>query len=55
VPVSRRSALILYRQILDSIEKNDYDNFSQRAYVTKSKKLLSLPAAFARAMLPRRA
>ena len=39
----RRSALILYRQILDSIEKNDYDNFTKRAYVSKGKKLLSLP------------
>ncbi|KAJ9508846.1 hypothetical protein QJQ45_028162 [Haematococcus lacustris] len=33
------SALILYRQILDAIEKNDYDNFSQRAYVSKAKKM----------------
>ena len=38
-----RSALILYRQILDSIEKNDYNNFTQRAYVPKYKKFLSLP------------
>ncbi|PNH00707.1 Phytoene synthase, chloroplastic [Tetrabaena socialis] len=29
------SALILYRQILDAVEKNDYDNFSKRAYVPK--------------------
>mmetsp|Transcript_19166 Transcript_19166/g.32987 ORF Transcript_19166/g.32987 Transcript_19166/m.32987 type:complete len:396 (+) Transcript_19166:185-1372(+) len=48
------SALILYRQILDAIEKNDYDNFSKRAYVSKAKKLSSLPLAFARAMFPPR-
>merc|ERR1711964_879563 len=29
------SALILYRQILDAIEANDFDNFSKRAYVPK--------------------
>lgn len=43
------SALILYRQILDSIEKNDYNNFTTRAYVPKWKKFLSLPRAFLRA------
>lgn len=46
------SALILYRQILDAIEKNNYDNFTRRAYVSKSKKMLSLPVALMRAMLP---
>lgn len=46
------SALILYRQILDSIEANDYDNFTRRAYVPKWRKFASLPAAFARAALP---
>lgn len=40
------SALVLYQQILDSIEKNDYDNFNQRAYVSKSKKLASLPVSY---------
>lgn len=44
-----RSALILYRQILDSIERNDYNNFTTRAYVPKWKKFLSLPRAFLRA------
>jgi 15-cis-phytoene synthase len=43
------ASLWLYRQILDSIEANDYDNFTKRAYVGKAKKLLSLPAAYARA------
>lgn len=45
------SALILYRQILDAIEANDYDSFSQRAYVTKWNKLRSLPIALLRANL----
>ncbi|CAG9460013.1 unnamed protein product [Pedinophyceae sp. YPF-701] len=46
------SALILYRQILDSIERNGYDNFTTRAYVSKGKKMLSLPLAYARANVP---
>ncbi len=46
------SALILYRQILDAIEANDYDNFTKRAYVPKWRKMLSLPAAFANAVSP---
>ena len=40
------SALVLYQQILDSIEKNDYDNFNQRAYVPKLNKLASLPTSY---------
>ena len=45
-PCNCRSALILYRQILDSIEgENDYNNFTKRAYVKKYKKFLSLPSA----------
>jgi phytoene/squalene synthetase len=45
-PPNCRSALILYRQILDSIEgENDYNNFTKRAYVKKYKKFLSLPSA----------
>ena len=47
-----RSALILYRQILDGIEKNGYNNFTQRAYVPKWKKFLSLPQAFMAAKAP---
>ncbi|KAG2630911.1 hypothetical protein PVAP13_3KG557150 [Panicum virgatum] len=43
------ASLWLYRQILDAIEANDYNNFTKRAYVAKAKKLLSLPAAYARA------
>ncbi|KXZ41797.1 PSY protein [Gonium pectorale] len=48
------SALILYRQILDAIEKNDYDNFTKRAYVPKWRKMVSLPVAYTRALLPAR-
>lgn len=45
------ASLLLYRQILDSIEANDYDNFTQRAYVGKAKKFISLPVAYARAIM----
>ncbi|GAU32042.1 hypothetical protein TSUD_213970 [Trifolium subterraneum] len=38
--------------ILDEIEANDYNNFTKRAYVSKTKKLLSLPLAYARSMIP---
>lgn len=51
IPTSR-SALMLYRQILDAIEANGYDNFTMRAYVPKSQKFASLPAAFMRAYMP---
>ncbi|NDJ16016.1 15-cis-phytoene synthase CrtB [Myxacorys almedinensis] len=43
------SALMLYSQILDVIERNGYDNFEQRAYVSGRKKMLSLPIAWLRA------
>ncbi|WCJ28823.1 Phytoene synthase chloroplastic [Euphorbia peplus] len=43
------SCLILYRQILDAIEENDYDNLTKRAFVGRTKKLLSLPLAYTRA------
>ena len=46
------AALILYRQILDAIEANGYDNFNKRAYVSSAKKLLLLPVAFAKASTP---
>ena len=39
------AALMLYRGILDAIERNQYDVFSQRAYVPTPKKLLCLPLA----------
>jgi phytoene synthase len=43
------SALMLYSQILDVIERNGYDNFQQRAYVSSPKKIASLPIAWLRA------
>lgn len=46
------ASLLLYRQILDEIEANDYDNFIKRAYVSKAKKLLFLPIAYAKSMMP---
>ncbi|KAF7831169.1 phytoene synthase 2, chloroplastic [Senna tora] len=46
------ASLLLYRQILDEIEANDYNNFTKRAYVSKAKKLLFLPIAYARSMVP---
>ncbi|PKA61944.1 Phytoene synthase, chloroplastic [Apostasia shenzhenica] len=48
-PVS--ASLMLYRQILDAIEANDYNNFTKRAYVGKAKKFLSLPVAYAKAII----
>lgn len=46
------SALIIYSQILDAIEKNEYNNFTKRAYVPKLQKLASLPYALMKASLP---
>ncbi|HIK54081.1 MAG TPA: phytoene synthase [Synechococcales cyanobacterium M55_K2018_004] len=43
------SALMLYRQILDAIERNKYDVFRKRAYVSAPRKLISLPLARLRA------
>ncbi|KAJ7557871.1 hypothetical protein O6H91_04G013300 [Diphasiastrum complanatum] len=46
------ASLLLYEQILDSIEANDYDNFTKRAYVGKWKKLITVPVAYVRAVVP---
>ncbi|XP_010046684.2 phytoene synthase 2, chloroplastic [Eucalyptus grandis] len=43
------SSLMIYRKILDEIEENDYDNLTKRAYVGRTKKLLTLPLAYSRA------
>ncbi len=43
------SALALYRQILDVIEENGYDVFSQRAFVPSLRKLLTLPGTLLKA------
>nr|BAE79553.1 phytoene synthase [Chrysanthemum x morifolium] len=46
------ASLLLYRQILDEIEANDYNNFTRRAYVSTPKKLVSLPLAYAKSLVP---
>ena len=46
------SALIVYRKILTAIEANGYDNFNQRAYVSKSQKMALLPFAYVCARWP---
>jgi len=45
------AASMLYGQILDVIERNDYDVFSQRAYVPQWKKLRTLPIAWMRSQV----
>lgn len=40
------SALLLYRQILSAIERNQYDVFHQRAYVPTPRKFVYLPLAW---------
>lgn len=45
------ASLLLYRQILDEIEANDYDCFTKRAYVSKAKKLMALPLAYGRTLI----
>lgn len=45
------ASLLLYRQILDEIEANDYNNFTKRAYVSKTKKITALPVAYARSLI----
>ncbi|NET00781.1 MAG: phytoene synthase [Sphaerospermopsis sp. SIO1G2] len=45
------AASMLYGQILDVIESNDYQVFSQRAYVPKFRKLRTLPAAWLRSQV----
>lgn len=43
-----RASLDMYSQILDVLEENDYDNFHKRAYVSKTRKLLTVPISFVR-------
>nr|AAR87868.1 phytoene synthase [Oncidium hybrid cultivar] len=45
------ASLLLYRQILDEIEANDYNNFTKRAYVSKAKKLMAVPVAYGRSLI----
>lgn len=44
------SALVLYRQILDVIEKNNYDVFTKRAYVPGMQKMMTLPYAWMKSL-----
>ncbi|GBG62141.1 hypothetical protein CBR_g29340 [Chara braunii] len=46
------ASLIIYRQILDKIEENEYDNFTKRAYVRDWQKVSSLVEAFVRSQAP---
>jgi 15-cis-phytoene synthase len=43
------ASLIHYRKILKKIQANRYQNFVQRAYVSKTEKFISLPAAWLKA------
>jgi phytoene synthase len=45
------AASMLYGQILEVIERNNYDVFSQRAYVPQWKKLRTLPLAWMRSQV----
>ncbi|XP_048129572.1 phytoene synthase 2, chloroplastic-like [Rhodamnia argentea] len=45
------ASLLMYRQILDEIEANDYDNFTRKASVSKAKKLASLPIALTKSLV----
>nr|ATQ35991.1 phytoene synthetase [Proteomonas sulcata] len=38
----------LYKEILEELENNDYDNFSKRAFVSKQKKLAAIPGLWFR-------
>eukprot|EP00741_Cyanophora_paradoxa_P007127 tig00001093_g6898.t1 len=42
------ASLMLYRQILDVIEQNDFEVFYKRAFVPRARKFLTLPAAYLR-------
>jgi len=48
------SALDVYRDILDNIEANDYDNFSKRAFVPKLQKFAMLPKSYMKAQTAQR-
>lgn len=43
-----QASLDMYSQILNVIEENDYDNFHRRAYISKRKKLATIPWSFIR-------
>lgn len=43
-----QASLDMYSQILDVLEENGYDNFNRRAYVSKSRKLFTVPVSYLR-------
>lgn len=43
-----QASLDMYSQILDVLEENGYDNFNRRAYVSKSRKIATLPLSYLR-------
>jgi 15-cis-phytoene synthase len=45
------AALLLYQQILDSIERNDYNVFDRRAFVSTPRKLWCLPGSYIRSQV----
>lgn len=45
------AALMLYSQILNAIERNQYDVFKQRAFVPNWQKLRTLPGAWLRSQV----
>ena len=47
------AAAVLYRGILEDIERHQYDVFSRRAFVSRGRKLSFLPVAFGHAWLAR--
>ena len=44
-----QASLDMYSQILDVLENNGYDNFNRRAYISKSRKLCTVPISYLRA------
>lgn len=45
-----QASLDMYSQILDVIEENDYDNFHRRAYISKRKKMATIPMSYLRTL-----
>lgn len=45
-----QASLDMYSQILDAVEENGYDNFHRRAYISKRKKLATIPLSYLRTL-----
>lgn len=43
-----QASLDMYSQILDVLEDNGYDNFNRRAYISKSRKMMTVPLSYLR-------